>query len=123
MIASRNLSLGAHAIVFAIAVSALGLGVAHSLHVTSEISHPSRRAVSQSVIEQETCLRKQVRERVPKGTSVYLDGEVLNRLLLEQFVAGWAVPTDSATNSSLIMTLAVGTAGGCQGQDIRTSPP
>src|SRR5262245_52571164 len=118
---SRNLRFGAQAMIGAIAVGALGYGVAHSLHVTSEIS--SHRAGSQAAIEHEPCLREQFRERVPKGTSVYLDGEVLDRLLLEQFGAGWAVPTDSAAHSGMILTLATNAAGGCQGTEIKTSPP
>jgi hypothetical protein len=121
--ASRSLSFGVQAIVGAIAVGALGSGVVRSLHVTSEISDPSRRAVSQAVIEQEACLREQLRERVPKGASVYLDGSVFDRLLLGQFVAGWAVPTDSATTSSMTITLATDAAGGCLGAEIKASPP
>lgn len=114
-------SLGARVVVVAAAVGALALGVAHSLAVTSEMSRPTHRANSQSVIQQETCLRQQVREQVPRGSSVFLDGEVFNRLLLEQFIAGWAVPADSASSASLTLTLVEGTAAGCQGQDIRTS--
>jgi hypothetical protein len=121
--ARRNPSLGARALVGGIALGALGFGVAHSLHVTSEISRPSRRATSQSVIKQESCLRQQVRELVPKGASVYLAGPVGNSLLLEQFIAAWAVPASSAKDSSMTLTLVAGRAGGCRGAYIRTSPP
>jgi hypothetical protein len=121
--ARRRPSVGARVIVGGIAIGALVFAVAHSLNETSAMSSPSLRATTQLSVRQESCLRQEVREQVPKGASVYLDATGYNYQLLEQFVAAWAIPSRSSTGSSLTVTLAAGTSGGCQGEVVRTSAP
>jgi hypothetical protein len=121
--ARRRPSVGARVIVGGVAIGALAFGVAHSLHETSAMSSPSLRATTQSSIRQESCLRQEVREQIPKGASVYLEATGYNYQLLKQFVAAWAIPSASSTGSSLTVTLAAGTSGGCQGEVVRTSAP
>jgi hypothetical protein len=120
---TRRPNLGGRVAVGGIALGVVAFGVAHSLRVTSLISSPSLRATTQASIKQESCLRAEVRQRVPKGATVYLDSTGYNYQLLEQFVAAWAVPTKSVAESSMTVTLAVGKSGGCQGEYVRTAAP
>ena len=119
----RHPGLGARVAVGGIALGAVAFGVVHSLRVTSQISSPSLRATYQAAIKQESCLRAEVRQRVPKGATVYLGSTGYNYQLLQQFVAAWAVPTESVAESSMTVTLAVEKSGGCQGEYVRTAAP
>jgi hypothetical protein len=121
--ASRRPGLVARVAVGGIALGVVAFGVVHSLSVTSQISSSSLRTTAQATLKQESCLRAEIRQRVPKGTTVYLGFKGWNYQLLQQFVAAWAVPTPSVSKSSMTVTLAVEKSGGCQGEYVKTAAP
>jgi hypothetical protein len=121
--ARRRSGWAAPLIVGLVAFGVLLVAAAHSLRVTSQISTRSLEAADRTSIDRESCLRAEVRQQVPKGASVYIDATGIDRQYFVQYLAAWASPVKSRTRSTIMVSLAPATTGGCAGQMIETSSP
>lgn len=101
----------------------LSFGIQHSLATTSSLVRPAVVQANVAAYNQETCVRRLVRERVPRGTDVYISASGYTFQLLSQYLAAWANPTESGRTASLEVAVVSVPDGPCDGLDLKVTRP
>jgi hypothetical protein len=106
--------LGCAAIVVA-AVVTLGLSVHNEVQFTAKITTQKYVAHSKALMLQEQCIYSAIRSRLPKGATIYTDGQLWTHLQrLDELSTTWAVPQSNPADARWRVTL-VPAHGHCGG--------
>lgn len=112
--------VGCAAIVVA-AIVTLGLSVHHDVQYTASVTTQQYMARSNANMRQEQCIYSAIRSHLPKGATIYTDGQFWKPLQrLDELSTTWAVPQANRADAQWRATL-VPAHGDCGGLALKVA--
>jgi hypothetical protein len=112
--------VGCAAIVVA-AIVTLGLSVHNDVQFTASVTTQQFMASSNADMRQEQCIYSAIRSRLPKGATIYTDGQFWQPLQrLDELSTTWAVPQANPADAQWTVTL-VPARGECGGLALKVT--
>jgi len=112
--------VGCVAIVVAALVT-LGLSVHHDVQFTASVTTQNYMARSKADMRQEQCIYSAIRSRLPKGATIYTDGQFWTHVQrLDELSTTWAVPQANRADAQWSVTL-VPAHGQCGGLALKVT--